>query len=54
MLLQCDQELEAKCQRVEGLAREKEEKVKALHEEVEWLEDVAYLCYEQGFNEALA
>ena len=54
MLLQHDWELEIEHHKFEGLICEKEEKVKALGEEFKWLEDVAYLCYEQGFDKAFA
>ena len=42
-----------RAQRAERVAREKEEEVKVLCEEMKRLEDVAYVGYEQGFNEDL-
>ena len=39
--------MEAECNKSEGVACEKEEKIKALREELERLEDATYLCYEQ-------
>ena len=53
LLLQRDRELDAECRKFEGVAYEKEEKIKALGEESKWLKDAAYLCYEQGFDETL-
>ena len=55
LLLQQDWELEAERHRAERVACEKEKKeVKVLCEEIERLEDIAYVCYEQGFDEAFA
>ena len=54
LLLQWDQELEADHQRVERAARDKEKGERVLQEEIERLEDATYVCYEQGFDEALA
>ena len=54
LLLQRDRELEAKCRKAEKALHEKVEEEKKQGEEIQKLKDVAYVCYEQGFDEALA
>ena len=46
MLLQRDQELEAERHKAKLVAHEKREEKMALRDEIEWLEDVAYIFYE--------
>ena len=45
--------MEAEHHKAKRVAHEKEKEEKVLHKEMGQLEDASYVCYEQGFDEAL-